>query len=98
VTTDRSRYANEVDTAHVGRRVSVRRWVEEPDATAGPGAGEPRRRPSDVVGELVAADDRTFTVRRRDGREVVVDRAAVLGSRLLPPRVERPRRPRPPTS
>lgn len=85
MTTDRSRYADEVDASHVGRRVSVRRWIDDEED------GERARRPSDVVGELVAADEASFTVRRRDGQDVLVDRATILGSRLLPPAVPRPR-------
>lgn len=67
-------YANEVTAAHVGRRVTVRHVILE----------DGRERPTDVVGHLVAADDATWTVRRRSGElvEVPVDR--VVASRLLP--------------
>jgi hypothetical protein len=46
---------------------------------------------TDVVGELVAADEFTFTVRRRSGQQVVVDRARLVASKLLPPAPRRPR-------
>lgn len=50
-------------------------------------------RPTDVVGDLLAADESTFTVSRRSGEVVVVDRARVVASKLLPPAPERrPRR------
>lgn len=81
---DPANYADEVDASHVGRRVSIRRWVDD-DGT---------QRPSDVVGDLQDADEVSFTVRRRSGEVVLVDRATVLGSRLLPPAVQRPARDR----
>lgn len=78
----RPRYRDEVTPEHVGRRVTVRHRIAD------------RERgwvPTDVVGELVAADETTFTVRRRDGEQVVVDRARVMASKLLPPAPERRR-------
>lgn len=78
-----TRYTREVTADHVGARVTVRHWVDD----------EGRRVPTDVVGVLVAADDTAFTVRRRSGEEVVVDRAVVLASKVLPP-PPRPRAPR----
>lgn len=73
--TGRPRYADEVDQVHVGRRVSLRHLVDDGD----------RQRPTDVVGTLVAADPRSFTVVRRSGETVLVDRARLVASRLLPP-------------
>lgn len=70
-----TRYRDEVTTAHVGRRVTLRHWIDE----------DGDRMHTDVVGELVAADDTTFTVRRRDGEQVVVERAHLVASKLLPP-------------
>lgn len=70
-----TRYTNEVTEDHVGRRVTVRHWIDD----------DGHRVPTDVVGDLAAADGRTFTVRRRSGEQVVVDRATILASKLLPP-------------
>ena len=84
-------YADEVDVEHVGRRVTLRHLV--PDGKDGSDAvRDPARRPTDVVGELVAADQATFTVRRRSGEEVVVQRSDLVASRLIPPRPDLPRR------
>lgn len=83
MTPDGPRYVNEVEADHVGRRVTVRHLVVE----------DGRDRPTDVVGDLVAADDVSFTIRRRSGEQVTVDRARVLASKLLPPAPPR-RRPR----
>jgi hypothetical protein len=78
-----TQYRDEVTAAHVGRRVVVRHRIA--DEVGG-------RVPTDAVGELVAADDATFTVRRRDGDTVVVAREHVLASKLLPPARARRRR------
>lgn len=83
MTPDGPRYVNEVEADHVGLRVTVRHLVVE----------DGRDRPTDVVGDLVAADDVSFTIRRRSGEQVTVDRARVLASKLLPPAPPR-RRPR----
>lgn len=80
-------YANEVTPDHVGRRVTIRHRLV--------GQTQPSGRPmhTDVVGDLVAADETTFVVRRRSGEEVTVVRADVVATRLLPPALPR-RRPR----
>ncbi len=75
MTADGPRYVNEVEPSDVGRRVTVRHLVVE----------DGHDRPTDVVGDLVAADERSFTVRRRSGEQVVVDRARMVASKLLPP-------------
>lgn len=79
------RYVDEVEPAHVGRRVTVRHLVDD----------DGRERPTDVVGDLVAADEMSFTVRRRSGEQTTIDRARVVASKLLPPApVRRPGRDR----
>lgn len=70
-------YRNEVTTAHVGLRVTVRHMV--PEGPAG------HRVPTDVVGHLVAADDTSWTIRRRSGEEVAIPVEHVVASKLLPP-------------
>ncbi len=82
-----TRYRDEVTPEHVGRRVTVRHLIDD----------QGREVPTDVVGELVAADDTTFTVRRRSGEEAVVARARLVASKLLPPAPERRRPDRPPS-
>lgn len=81
-------YRNEVTADHVGARVTVRHMVPAmaDEATA-------RQVPTDVVGELVAADDSHWEVRRRSGEVVTVAVATVIASKLLPPAPPR-RRPR----
>jgi hypothetical protein len=82
----RARYADEVRPEHVGRRVSIRRMVDEPDGTS---------RPSDVVGHLRRWDeDGTIEVETRDGTRVTLAARAILASRLVPEPPPR-RRPRP---
>ncbi|MBY5163331.1 hypothetical protein [Salsipaludibacter albus] len=80
-----TRYRDEVTPEHVGNRVTVRHLVDD----------DGREVPTDVVGELVSADAMTFTVRRRSGEEVVVDRARLVASKLIPaaPPRRRPGRP-----
>jgi hypothetical protein len=72
----RGRYVQRLSAADVGSRVSVRRWVEDP---------ERGMRPSDVVGRLVAwSEDDVLTIRRRSGEHVDVPLAEVLASRVVP--------------
>lgn len=75
-------YTDEVRAEHVGRRVTIRHRV-----------ADDRHPLTDVVGDLAAADDATFTVRRRSGELVEVSRPDVVASKLLPPAPAR-RRPR----
>lgn len=70
-------YRNEVTTAHVGARVTVRHMV--------PGGPDGQRVPTDVLGHLVAADDTWWMIRRRTGEEVTVPVEHVIASKLLPP-------------
>lgn len=78
----RPRYRQEVAPEHVGSRVSIRRWVTDPDR--GPV-------PSDVVGRLITwSDDDHLEVRKRDGTLVSLDAADILASRVVP---EHPRLP-----
>ena len=72
--------------ADLGRRVSVR-FVAS-DALGA--LGQPQFR--DVVGTLIAADDDTWVVRRRDGQDVAVDPEAVVAARLVPAAPNRLRR------
>jgi hypothetical protein len=78
----RPRHARRVAAGHVGRRVSVRRWVQDPDR--GPVQ-------ADSVGRLVAwEDDDTLVLVDREGRGTRVPAADVLSSRVVPehPRME----------
>ncbi len=69
-------YRNEVTPDHVGSRVTVRHMI--PDEAGG-------RVPTDVVGELIAADATSWHVRRRSGAVVQVAVEHVIASKLLPP-------------
>ncbi len=71
----RAKYRREVDSSHVGERISVRFLVDGDD---GP-------RPTDRVGRLLAHADDGWIVVDRDGILHVVDPAAVIASRLVPP-------------
>jgi hypothetical protein len=48
-----------------------------------------------VLGHLVDANDQTWTVRRRDGELVAVERSTVVAARIVPP-IARRRRPHDP--
>ncbi len=77
----RARYRNHLTPDDVGRRVSIRRWVEDAERGA---------RPSDVVGELEAWDDGVLLVRRaakgeRPEEVVEVYEADILAARVIPP-------------
>ncbi len=68
-------YTTEVGSAHVGRRVTIRR-LDDADGTP---------RPTDVVGMLRRWDENgTVAVERRDGEVVTFDADAILASRLIP--------------
>lgn len=79
----RARYVNRLTPDDVGERVSIRRWVEDPERGA---------RPSDVVGHLEAWEDGTLLVRRRDDQVVEVYEADILSAKVIPP-APPPRRP-----
>lgn len=64
------RYADEVDCACLGRRVSVRRRL--PGGATG-----------DVVGVLEGCDETTFALRDRRGELVRVRRSDVVASRVV---------------
>lgn len=72
----RARLARRVEPEHVGERVTVRRWVDDPDR--GPV-------PSDVVGRLLAHDGEVLLIVDRRRRLHVVEASRVLSSRLVPP-------------
>lgn len=72
----RARHARRVTAEHVGERVSVRRWVDDPDR--GPVQG-------DVVGRLLALDDEVMLIVDRRRRLHVVEPDRVLSSRVVPP-------------
>lgn len=71
----RARYRREVGPEHVGRRVSLRSLVDD-------GTGP---RPTDRVGRLLTWDDDALLVVDRTGFIHVVDPAALIASRLVPP-------------
>ena len=75
------RYINRLTTDDVGSRVTVRRWVPDP---------ERGQIPSDVVGHLESWEDGVLLIRRRDGAVVEVRADDILAARVIPPRVERP--------
>lgn len=77
--------------ASAGGGQTAVRSGEHPDDVADAPAG--RQVPTDVVGELVGADDSHWQVRRRSGEVVSIDVATVIASKLLPPAPRR-RRPR----
>lgn len=69
----RPRHVHRVTPDDVGRRVSVRRWLDEDRTEAG-----------DVLGDLLAYADGRLTVDGRDG-PVTFAEDTVLASRLVPP-------------
>ena len=75
------RYVNRLTPADVGRRVTIRRWVDDPDHG---------RIVSDVVGELRSwSEEAILTVLTRRGELVEVDERAIVAARV----VGEPRRP-----
>jgi N-acetylglutamate synthase len=62
--------------ADVGKRVVIR-WRRP-----GPGGSE---QIADVLGVLEQADSESFTVRTRDGRQVVIPAARALAGKVVPP-------------
>ncbi len=86
----RIRYSRALTRADIGRRVVVRRWVED---------DERGLVPSDVVGILEAwSDQGVLTVRTRGGDRVRVHESDVLAAKVVAPgsraraaaRMERP--------
>ena len=71
------RYINRLTHADVGSRVTVRRWVPDP---------ERGQIPSDVVGHLESWDAGMLRIRHRDGRVVQVPEDDILAARVIPPR------------
>jgi hypothetical protein len=69
----RPRHVHRVTPDDVGRRVSVRRWLDEDHTEAG-----------DVLGDLLAYADGRLTVDGRDG-PVTFGEDTVLASRVVPP-------------
>ncbi|MFT5222446.1 MAG: hypothetical protein ACI867_000749 [Glaciecola sp.] len=83
----KARYRNQLTPEDVGRRVSIRRWVEDPERGA---------RPSDVLGHLRRWQDDVLVVERKDGELVEVYEADILAAKVIPPAPVRPERPPPP--
>jgi 8-oxo-dGTP pyrophosphatase MutT (NUDIX family) len=71
----RASYRREVSAAHVGQRISVRFLID----------GEDGPRPTDRVGRLLSFESDGWIVVDRDGILHVVDPAAIIASRLVPP-------------
>ena len=72
----RARHARRVTPEHIGERVSLRRWVDDPER--GPVQG-------DVVGRLLAFDEDLLLLVDRRHRLHVVEAGRVLSSRVVPP-------------
>jgi hypothetical protein len=88
VTGMRYRYVVRITPADVGKRVVIR-WRR-------PGPGDDEQI-ADVLGILEEADARTFTVRTRDGKLVVIPVERALAGKLVPPPPARRRRADPET-
>jgi hypothetical protein len=84
----RYRMVVRITPADVGKRVVIR-WRRP-----GPGDGE---QIADVLGILEEADARTFTVRTRDGKLVVIPVERALAGKPVPPPPARRRRADPET-
>jgi len=82
-----TRYTNRLTAADVGRRVSIRRWID--DETGG-------FVPSDVVGRLVAWEHGVLRVVTKRDEEVAVLERDVLAAKPIPDRPERRARSDPP--
>ena len=67
-------YRVHISPADVGRRVAVRRILD--DGREGLG---------DVLGELTAWSDGSLEIRTRDGQTVRISEALVLSGRTIPP-------------
>jgi len=84
----RYRMVVRITPADVGKRVVIR-WRR-------PGPGDDEQI-ADVLGILEEADARTFTVRTRDGKLVVIPVERALAGKLVPPPPARRRRADPET-
>lgn len=72
----RYRYENRLEREHLGRRVVIRRWVEDDDRGMVP---------SDVLGILEAwTADGVLTIRTKHGDLVEVDEESILAAKPLP--------------
>ncbi len=70
------RYVHRITRDDLGSRVSIRRWVTDPEAGV---------RPSDVVGRLVAwPPDDVLEIVDRSGERTHVPEADILASRVVP--------------
>lgn len=72
----------EPGVSHIGQRATIRVRVPGRGPSGGPAL-------SDVVGEVLAVDATSVTVRRRSGEVTTVPRQAIV---VFHPIVERPRR------
>lgn len=82
----RARYVIRITPADVGQRVSVRAWLDD----AAESEGGPVH--TDAIGLLVAWQDATLTIRRKDGTLTQIDEASLVAAKLVPPAPQRPRR------
>lgn len=75
----RARYVVRITPEDVGERVSVRYWLDD--------AAMHERGPthSDALGTLEAWQDGLLHIRRKDGSLAVVDEAAMVAGKILPP-------------
>lgn len=71
----RARYRNQLTADDVGRRVTVRRWVEDAERGA---------RPSDVLGHLRSWEADVLVVERSTGEHVEIDVGDILAARVIP--------------
>ncbi len=71
----RARYKQRLTPDDVGKRVSIRRWVEDEERGT---------RPTDVVGRLVQWADDELVVRTREDRLVAVYVSDIVTSRVVP--------------
>jgi len=71
----RYRSVDTIGAEHIGRRVTVRRRLDDGSI-------------SDVIGILEHADDASLTVRNRDDARVDIARTAIVAARVI--RTQRP--------
>jgi ribosomal protein S18 acetylase RimI-like enzyme len=74
-----------IDAASVGQRMVLRYVVAGQGASGGPAL-------TDVVGRVLAVDEKLVTVQRRDGTTVAVTLADVVAAKVVPPSPVRSRR------